>query len=556
MAAQPIKSRRQYRKTRRLGLHDVDTLAKQEDLIETEFYNLRDHTDELGNQVYPNGRICYPNQRQEARRIVNFLKEEKSVLATFIADPQYGKTGVSIQVMKMMCQLESRDNPKIPMIYYDQVYVISGVSDLGWKTQTINRLPETVRHRVYHRPTLHKFKQEYDIFGYRALIIFDECHIASREKQTLSRIFQELGIKDVEDFRRRGNKIIQISATPDATLMNAREWGNIAHQIFIPEVPASYSGVRVMLEEGRVKPLIDLSSDNGVDEIFDAFSKFDKGGYHILRLSTSEKNMKIRNEITNRCRDNRFFNDPILYDSDSTPESAISLLDEDPRGMHTIVFVKNRLGASKTVNDKYIGVMYETIQNDTGQIQGLVGRLCGHNRRRGDSAPIVYCNFNSIEKYIKLSDLLFRYDTPGNMWKSPTLRHSKQGISWNHTYVHEPTNLDAEDMRALKLEAEENMEEQKDDNEDVMLRKHREIFLANKRNERETVITKIYAFFQRVEFVSCSKEEIMVAIGQRVNITNYTTWDKQHNKRKILQRNAFGQYDIYMPSYDVVKDLI
>ena len=57
---------------------------------------------------------------------------------------------------------------------------------------------------------------------------------------------------------------------------------------------------------------------------------------------------------------------------------------------HTIVFLDQLWRAAKTLCADYAGVNYDHSLSDSVTSQSLVGRFCGHFKKTGPGAPLIY----------------------------------------------------------------------------------------------------------------------------------------------------------------------
>jgi len=89
------------------------------------------------------------------------------------------------------------------------------------------------------------------------------------------------------------------------------------------------------------------------------------------------------------------------------------------------------LGAAKTIDDTYIGCVHESTpdQKDfSSEVQGLPGRLCGWTKQRGNHSPIIFCNREIIESYIRLYQNNFNFNEfEITSWKDSKIRINRKG---------------------------------------------------------------------------------------------------------------------------------
>jgi len=170
-------------------------------------------------------RLFFKEQKKVGDDICNLFLT--NVIVSLCAPPQWGKTGVSLCVSFKLC-MEQNISP-------DSVYFITGMSDRLWKDQTRERILLSWKQNVFHRNTLHHFGMKVESKKKKnILIIIDECHLANRASFTLGTIMDQLDIKDPGFMKKNNIKILQISATPTNTLVDATEWGEFQAKISPP----------------------------------------------------------------------------------------------------------------------------------------------------------------------------------------------------------------------------------------------------------------------------------------------------------------------------------
>jgi hypothetical protein len=521
-------------------------------------------------ELYPSGSHAFPNQENTADEILKFFKKPKSVMATLIAEPQSGKTGIAVDLVYKLSRQKStrRIFRGKPIIDYNNIFVISGMNDLGWRDQTRERFPYSIKTRIYHRSDLGKFAIEFKACtGKRCLIILDECHIAAKSGQILAGLFVDLGLTNVKTLRAKGHKIIQISATPDATLVDARTWGPRAHRVFIPATPPSYTGVRQFKAKGCFKELVNLSDLKNIYLMFGYFYTVERPQYHLFRLNNcGNDNIVIRANFIRMARANNC--DIVEYDSSHMNEDKINMLDTEPE-KHTIVMLKRRLGAAKTVNTEHVGIVYETARDSSSEIQGLVGRMCGHHWEGRGHLPVIYCSLLAVNNYITLIENNFDYTDPSLMWKSNTFKTGSRSTTTSKTHVNGPRKRDALDLILLRpdyvsprveAEFEYGLEEKEISNDEERIKgldALRKSLMKMKVSKKvTTVIPLIFELYDRVRDISMSKVEMEKEIRLTVQTGNLDKWNLSHSKRSILVQGPRDYYSINIKTLNCVMDIL
>ena len=433
--------------------------------------------------------ISYENQISVAVKINNLFNNLSVVIQMVIGYTQSGKTGCMVELIDQMTKNES--NP----ISVENIFVITGLSSVDWVKQTMERFPECMRHHVFHLGKLDDFKAA--VAGKQnVLIIVDEAHMASKKKQTMSRIFKELNWK-LDYMMENDIKLVQFSATPDGLIfaLNGPKWPEEHYKITTMKPGCSYFGAKQMNERKQLKQIKNIYgrnkdgswiSDEFREECLENISE-------ILRdqLSFQEPRyllVRIRGGIPEQAYHENFFeaiesltadeqemfeerHRHRRYDMRGNVDDISELLYTSPR-KHTIVFIKEKMkcaqtleyvvldektGKTETHKVKHnIGVVVERLTlNDSFTIQGLLGRLCGYE----EHDCICYTNLESFEKYEELFDSNFDTEKLELVsWNSNTTLGRGDGRGTN---VHPTVNDDCVDgdddkdlKAAKKLEAE------------------------------------------------------------------------------------------------------
>jgi hypothetical protein len=346
--------------------------------------------------------LVYPNQAEAAISIIDEFFNKDKVLVTLIAPPQVGKTGTFLQVAFLAC---THPDDKSIMDPRD-VFIITGMSDRDWQTQTENDMLEAFKRRVYHRGRLHTKDLE-DGFNTNlslaenALIIIDECHIGTEKQHMMSDCLRSLGLLNIETLRKRKIKILEVSATPGATLYDSIEWGPTNHSVVLLNPSSSYIGFKHFIRENRIHNSLDLTKTEGLESL----ATFIKGHFptphwHIIRMpAKSRSNPTFEENMKKLC---------IREGWRSTKHSAndrIGDIDHHLKGeppQHAFIIIKEFWRAGKRFDDSFIGIVHEprTTSRDTNvTAQGLAGRLCGNDKKSGTGAAHMFCDVERINEY-------------------------------------------------------------------------------------------------------------------------------------------------------------
>ena len=118
--------------------------------LEEQVINLRrqDILNEIDILKLSSRSIIYDNQTAIAIDVANSFRNKRIINVMVLAKTQSGKTGSMCATIKEY--LEDEDN-SIPI---ENIYIITGHSSVEWKSQTIDRMPDCLHVRVYHRAEL------------------------------------------------------------------------------------------------------------------------------------------------------------------------------------------------------------------------------------------------------------------------------------------------------------------------------------------------------------------------------------------------------------------
>jgi hypothetical protein len=341
--------------------------------------------------------FIYPNQQEAADKCIDAFKNG-AVAVCLIAQPGTGKTGTAQAVMIHMATNPNDDE----IIYSENIINCTGMSDNDWETQFKNSVLPPFKDNIFHRQNLIKQKDKLQTLK-DALLIPDECHIASGIKMTIAKTLKEAGILDVNVLEMRNIKMLDISATPDAVLNDYKKWGTKCAIIKIQPGP-SYKGFDIMLKENRI---LDAPNLEELDDYYELLEFLDERyknttkKYFIFRLLDPVKTTILENVC------NELGWDFLNHNSDERIDEIDNLMKNPPQ-KHTLIFVKGFWRASKRISRQHIGATYEQIpkkRDVSVTAQSLAARDCDNYEYSGDQQdvnlrPLHYCDKGAIEQYV------------------------------------------------------------------------------------------------------------------------------------------------------------
>jgi len=223
--------------------------------------------------------IIHPNQKKCGQNILHkFYDLLQLTMLLAIGLTQSGKTGVMCA-----CIREFIKSDILEPIPSEHIFIITGLSSKEWKKQTKNRLPQNIQENVLHRNELKtKFKEQ--LAGKKnVLIMIDEVQIAAGYRQTISKVFEELNLNNIQHLLENDIKIIEFSATPNGTFYDLEEWGDNATCLKL-DAGRGYIGCRELLHQNRIKQCQSLcNNDDALKELLIDIKQFPNPRYHIIR---------------------------------------------------------------------------------------------------------------------------------------------------------------------------------------------------------------------------------------------------------------------------------
>ena len=336
-----------------------------------------------------------PEQKEGATQVFEAFENNPNLLhVVYIAPTQSGKTGTFCNIIRQF--VERGDVP------VNNLFCITGKSDISLKTQTQKRLPEILRKNIYHGPDLTtRFVK--NIQGKSdCVIILDECQCASGKDNSLLNAFKKAGLLDKDELYRRNIRIVYVSATPNGILYDIQKWEEGNYKIIRGLTGQNYTSCSDLYGMTRVFEAKNLLNRENVIELGDRIIQFDADGndphYHIIRAYSGVRFQRMKDLFTELFWNLIEFMD---YTQEKNAKDINDILSVRPN-KHTIIFIKEKLRCGKSLVKTYIGVLYDrpaTNTDDSVVIQGLLGRATGYD---DNGKTVIYCNTQSIINYLPI----------------------------------------------------------------------------------------------------------------------------------------------------------
>jgi hypothetical protein len=354
----------------------------------------------------------YPPQKLAALQcfIAFFVNTVERFWVHLAAEMQAGKTGVVTALIRIMLANYSKIK-----ISPHRIFVLTGMNDNAWKKQTLDRLPHAIRTNVHHNGGLSKFAKAItdladDSELNNVLIVIDESHLASCLDNRPHKLIYETVNRLCPQAKWAENNIrfLTISATDPAKVLAMR--GEETAQVVRLQTSDEYQSIQKLAAAERTRWLEefgDIHKEKAIRELKRCISEefSDAPRYHIIRARSGKTVDVIENLRT------AFPGCPVLkYDSeeknqrstadDKSSLSGITDINEillDAPSQHTFIVIKNMFYAAKTLEDKYVGVLWDRLSGkDDTNLQSLLGRACGYGK---SSRTIVYAAKATVDNY-------------------------------------------------------------------------------------------------------------------------------------------------------------
>lgn len=317
----------------------------------------------------------YPNQIEDAGNVVDLFYQKKKRVVSIQKKTKVGADGLMIEIAKLFTTHSDDDFVISP----DNVRIITGMSNVGWEKDMIDKAPGCFKDKVFHHGKLSKT----DLRSIKnALLIIDEIDTGDKEYQVLHNTLLDSGLLDVRYMLDYNIRFVLISATMIKELYHLYQWGEL-HELYTMTIPASYIGHKDFLDMDIVKEFYSLSTKENAEkwvqeDILDCY----KSEYrvHLVRL-----NAKTVNVVQNACicKGIAFRNHT---SADRLSQDEINEFFKKPLTQHIVLGVKGFFRRANLIPNNWklrIGAtheLYTKFVDNNVQIQGLTGRMTGYWR--------------------------------------------------------------------------------------------------------------------------------------------------------------------------------
>ena len=337
--------------------------------------------------------LVYENQRKCALEVLDGI-QKGFLFQLVLAQTQSGKTGMMVTVAEG-CKKD--------------VVVMSGLSNIDWKKQTIRRFSEKVP--VYHRNDLKNVKKLE-----HCVVLIDEVQYASGAGMTLDGLLEDCGCKDIETLRQLNVHFVLVSATPNRIYDDLCELSSEWCRHLVMQPGDGYTGLQELLQSGRLHEAKDLwvagavgddenagvkrfnekmisKSLEAIEELKDVVTSYKDPKYHIVRTQYAAAGEEVRERFRQVFMDSVDF---VVCDSTTNIDVMEKVKVKPAR--QCVLFIKEQLRCAATLVKTHIGVLYDRVSKlDNVMVQGLAGRGTGYDV---PECLVVVSDVKSIQRYL------------------------------------------------------------------------------------------------------------------------------------------------------------
>jgi len=339
----------------------------------------------------------FQNQKEDANNIVGMFYNNDKRVISIQKKTKVGADGLMIEI----CKLMTTHNDDKFVVDPAKVRIMTGMSNLDWEQDMIDKAPTCFKNKIFHHGKLSKS----DLMSLEnALIIIDEIDTGDKEFQVLHRTLKDAGVLDVKHMEEKNNRFVFISATMIKELYDLYCWGEL-HELYKMTIPASYIGHKDFLDKNIVKEFYPMNTKENAEKWVKEDILHHYGNefrIHIVRVNA--KNVDV---VQNACiRNSVAFKNHTSTDRLSQEE--IKEFFSEPLTQHIVLGVKGFFRRANLIPNRWklrIGATHELhtkkVDNNV-QIQGLPGRMTGYWRdhiEKGHKTGPHRTSIKAIEEY-------------------------------------------------------------------------------------------------------------------------------------------------------------
>mgnify|MGYP001349685560 CR=1 FL=1 len=362
----------------------------------------------------------YAQQVEMSNRILSaFTSGEGELYGLLLAQMQSGKSGTYFHLA-----IDS-----VHRGIFDKVYIICGSRDTSLRDQTKDGLSNAIESFCSEKATgfsqgmemMRKFQNSIQVFWNqeldsvkvcdRCLIINDESHTASSKTNIpYKKFWKKSGLSsclhgDFTALRKRNIRVLSVSATSfsecvenqKVTLgIDIKRSTLSSKNVFMMDPGPTYTGVPYFLQNGNIifasEPICEKTNGDHLRAVLMDEKYACK--YCIVRTARASLDTELVRDIADRAG--------VIYKPihGEKIKESLDFLKSKPRHT-TLVHICGIARMGQELDKTHIGFVYEQSKNpaiDT-LLQGLLGRVCGHNANPNVDIFVSKTRENEIKQY-------------------------------------------------------------------------------------------------------------------------------------------------------------
>ena len=331
----------------------------------------------------------HPNQKTAAEEILGHFNDGVRYVQ-LSAQMQSGKTGCALYVAFDMLERGT----------VDKVFVISGSAETELREQWREKFPIHLANFCQMRNITDKKRvkelgqifdngivwrtallKNADLFDSRYLVVWDESHFATTEKQTLHKFYDQVGLMsciqgDTTDLVAKDSYMLSVTATRCAEQSKfagatdgvaATDWAMV-----VMRPGDSYRGVQEIKARGLLHPSVTVSEENMV-RVRTVFEKYrDQKKFIVMRCDQNKDTL-----VSALAAEMGIL--VVRYNMKTKSTTNVDTLEDEPEGL-TLFLIRGMLRMGKELPKEHIAAVYEcaAMSRTNTTLQGLLGRTCGY----------------------------------------------------------------------------------------------------------------------------------------------------------------------------------
>ena len=350
--------------------------------------------------VMATSEYIYQNQMEDANKIVDIFYKEDVRVVSVQKMTKVGADGLMIEIAKLM----TSHNDDEFILNPANVRILTGMSNLKWENDMIDKAPTCFKDKIFHHGKLKKA----DLLNIKnSLIIIDEIDSGDKEGQELHKTLKDAGILDVNHMKDNNIRFLLISATMVKELHELYRWGKL-HKTYKMSIPSSYIGHIDFLNKGLIQEFYSMNTTEKAEKWIEEDILGHYGSdfrVHIARVT--KKNVDIlqtaciRKGITFRNHNS----------DDRLSQEEINEFFVNTLNKHIVFGVKGFYRRANLIPNQWklrIGAtheLYKLTPNYSTEIQALPGRMSGYWRdviENGHKTGPHRTSIKSITEYEKV----------------------------------------------------------------------------------------------------------------------------------------------------------